>query len=121
MRALAYYILDADRRVVPARDVIEWGAWFENLANRRVAATHFECGVFVSTIFLGIDHRFDDSGPPLVFETMTFELSMDGGDDFQFRYSSWDDAVAGHAGVVRRVKAQLAKAGLSTSEIEATA
>jgi len=119
--AHGYYILDADLRVIRARDVIEWGTWFENLANRRVAATHFECGVWVSTVFIGMDHRFGDDGPPLVFETMTFELSADGDNDFQYRYSSWDDAVAGHAGVVRRVKAQLAKAGLSTAEIEVTA
>jgi len=115
-----YYILDEQHRVQSARDVIEWGKWYENSNNRRVARTQFECGVMVSTVFIGIDHRwlrFDGPGPPLVFETMTYEATEAGGWDDERRYSSWDDAEMGHKAVVRRVKALLEKAGLSTVEI----
>jgi hypothetical protein len=51
----------------------------------------------VSTVFLGLDHQWGD-GPPLVFETMIF-----GGehDQYQERYSTWDEAEAGHKQGVR--------------------
>ena len=55
----------------------------------------------VSTVFLGIDHRFIGRGPPLLFETMTFkdEIAQD-----LKRYSSYDDAETGHKTVVDRIK-----------------
>ena len=48
--------------------------------------------VCVSTIFLVVNHNYGN-GPPLLFETMIF-----GGpeDQFQQRYSTWDEAVEGH-------------------------
>lgn len=38
----------------------------------RVAFTELAEGCEVSTVFLGLDHRFSDEGPPLVFESMAF-------------------------------------------------
>jgi hypothetical protein len=52
--------------------------------------------VRVSTVFLGIDHRFQHKagdGGPLVFETMIFGGVHDG---YQERYVSWREAEAGH-------------------------
>jgi len=113
-----FYILDEEHRIRPTDDALEWAAFIEDDSKCRVALTTFECGAYVSTIFLGLDHRFGGrKGPPLLFETMTFELSMEGDDD-QRRYSSWDDALAGHNAAVRRVKAQLAKAGLRVDEVQ---
>jgi len=116
-----HYILDTDRRPQPVHDLLEWVRWFE--ANDRVVKrTEFQCGVVISTVFLGTDHRHVGRGPPLLFETMVFELSADGSDegsdDFMRRYSSWDDAVIGHAATVRRVTALIAKAGLPTEVID---
>ena len=34
--------------------------------------------VFISTVFLGIDHNFNLEGPPLLFETMIFGGIKDG-------------------------------------------
>lgn len=50
-------------------------------------------GVRVSTVFLGLDHSFG-AGPPVLWETMIF-----GGDhdEYQERYTSYEDAVEGHA------------------------
>jgi hypothetical protein len=86
-----YYILDG-HTPVPAT-LEEWAARFES-SNRHVAKDTAPEGVLVSTVFLGLDHRFGDDGPPLLFETMIF-----GGehDEDQWRYSTWDEAVAGHA------------------------
>lgn len=86
------FILDTDGRTpVPCPNVLEWANWFED-ADRVVAQIDRD-GVRVSTVFLGIDHRFDADGPPLIFETMIF-----GGehDEEQWRYSTWDEAMAGH-------------------------
>ena len=51
----------------------------------------------VSTVWLGLDHNFSGTGPPLIFETMIF-----GGPhhDEQWRWSTLDEAIAGHASVV---------------------
>lgn len=48
----------------------------------------------ISTVFLGIDHSFGHSGPPLVFETAAFTQDEDV--EVEDRYSTWDEAVAGH-------------------------
>jgi len=48
----------------------------------------------VSTVFIGLDHRFFGDGPPLLFESMVFGGPLDGE---QFRYPTWDAAAAGHA------------------------
>lgn len=87
-----YYTLDQSHRVVPCPDVLTWGRFFENDDMRRVALTE-TADWRVSTVFIGLDHRFSGDGPPLVFETMIF-----GGphDEYQEHYSTWDEAKAGH-------------------------
>jgi len=110
-----YYILDEHHNTKQV-SLLEWGRWLER-ADTRVAYTKFECGVWISTVFLGLDHRFGDKGPPLLFETMVFEMTMEGGGDEMWRYSTWDDAETGHKAIVRRVKQKLEKAGLSTAAI----
>jgi hypothetical protein len=50
-------------------------------------------GVHVSTIFLGMNHQYGD-GPPLLFETMVFGGEFD---QEQERYSTYEEAEAGHA------------------------
>ena len=51
----------------------------------------------VSTVFLGLDHQHWRGSPPLLFETMIF-----GGphDEYQRRYSTNEEAIAGHAEAV---------------------
>lgn len=73
-------------------DMMEWAEQFEIISSRRVAETRV-CGVWVSTVFLGNNHQFGD-GPPLIFETMIFGGPDD--QDYQERYSTWDEALAGH-------------------------
>lgn len=94
------YILDG-HTPVPCNDVLAWGCWFENPEHRRVAATVLSGGVRVSTVFLGLDHNWGE-GPPALFETMIFEGPHD---SEQWRYSTWDEAVAGHEAAVVLAKA----------------
>jgi hypothetical protein len=79
-------------------EFLEWALWF-GANDRRVAWDKFD-GVEVSTVFLGLDHRFGD-GPPLIFETMIFGGQLD---EETERYSTWDEAVAGHKKMVERVR-----------------
>jgi hypothetical protein len=64
------YILDENGKPRAEADVMKWACWYEN-ANRRVAETWV--GKFcVSTVFLGIDHSWNDS-PPILWESMVFD------------------------------------------------
>ncbi len=51
-----FYILDADH-VPVAVDISIWGAWFEKSDDARVVAQDNIGDIFVSTVFLGIDHN----------------------------------------------------------------
>lgn len=100
-----HYILDG-KTPVTCKDVLTWARWFEkNNKRRRVACTRMWPNVLVSTVFLGLDHNFGDSGLPLLFETMVFGGALDGE---QERYSTWDEALSGHYKIVWAVaKAQI--------------
>lgn len=85
-----FYIL-RDKVPVPA-PLLEWGRWFEETSNRIVARDELN-GVFVSTVFLGVDHQFWHDGPPLLFETMIFGGEHDG---YQVRTCTWHEAEEAH-------------------------
>ncbi len=54
--------------------------------------------VWVSTVWMGLDHNYFHPGdPPIIFETMVFGGSHD---QWQDRYSTREQAAAGHARVV---------------------
>jgi hypothetical protein len=84
---------------VPANDVLEWARWYDK-ANRHVADTTIG-RVRVSTVFLGLDHSFSRGGDPVLFETLIFGGPLDQEGE---RYTSWDEALKGHAAAVERVK-----------------
>lgn len=53
----------------------------------------------ISTVFLGLDHSFSEDAEPLLFETLIFDGEFDGEME---RYSTWDEAVEGHAKMIKR-------------------
>ena len=62
--------------------------------------------VRVSTIFLGLDHSFNEDDPkdlPVLFETMIFGKFND---DYQIRYTTWEEAVEGHKRALMIAKTQ---------------
>jgi hypothetical protein len=100
-----YWILDANAEPMPCYDALTWARWFENIENRRVAAT--EVGPYsVSTVFIGIDHRFGDPGAPLLWETMIFggAVALGDGGEHQERYASRAEALAGHERAVAKAR-----------------
>lgn len=94
-----YYILDDDHHVIPVT-AEEWEIWFRE--NKQwVGFTDFTDKLWVSTMFIGLNHQFDENGPPLVFETLVRGGPLDGTGR---RYSSWDDAEVGHKMFVKKVR-----------------
>lgn len=90
-----HYILDADGNPAVV-DLLTWADWYENADEaRRVARTQIG-DADVSTVFLGLDHS-SGRGQPLLFETMVFGGEQNG---WQTRYSTREEADAGHAAAV---------------------
>jgi hypothetical protein len=93
------YILNSAGEPILEPDLLIWAKAFEN-CDRRVKQ---ECvGPFlVSTVFLALDHNWEPTGPPILWETMAF-LERDSID--QDRCSgSREQALAMHAAMVERI------------------
>lgn len=85
--------------LTPCADVIEWGCWFEK-ADRRVAEDVVD-DARISTVFLGLDHNYTESGAPLLFETVIFGGVNDG---YQERYCTPAAARLQHERIVNQVR-----------------
>lgn len=79
-----------------------WSRWMAT-ADRHVRHTTLGA-LWVSTVFLGIDHNFFDDGPPILFETMVFG---DGIDSYQTRCATWEEAELNHAEAVEMATARM--------------
>jgi hypothetical protein len=101
-----YYRLDG-KKIVALRNALEWAIWFGE-TDRHIAHDtfgHEGIGVItVSTVFLGLDHRFAGDGPPILFETLVFGGIRDGE---MWRCSTWDEAEAQHRMVVDMLKNEI--------------
>lgn len=98
-----YYKTDDAGEPVKCDETLEWGRWMET-AIRHVGKDDVDTPTGparVSTVFLGIDHNFSREGPPVLWETMVFGVEKYA--EFQDRYTSRADALAGHARVVKTV------------------
>ncbi len=111
-----FYILEGHEPMVV--NLATWGKWFKT-ADRHIGKTDigvpawkFWLGkllkikkwepVRISTVFLGLNHSFEDDGSPLLFETMVFGGKHD--QDME-RYSTWDEAERGHKKFIEMIKA----------------
>ena len=93
-----YYILDKDKNPVEAKNVHEFGMFFECMENRRVGYHMHENGVTISTVFLGINHGFPPNKSLILFETMVFGIN--GEELYMERYATWDEAKKRHGEIV---------------------
>lgn len=94
------YILK-DRIPHPVEDAVEWGTWIEkaHVTKEMVVKQETVNGIWVSTVFLGIDHGMSwmPGSKPLLFETMVFKSR--GGEpihEYIRRYATWIGAEHGH-------------------------
>lgn len=90
--------------------MLETSAWMDQRrAHQQVARWTRHRRVWVSTIYLGLDHSFG-FGPPLIFETMVFPKGHRHGhrwdDLFMDRYPSLEQARLGHQRIVDRIKSR---------------
>jgi hypothetical protein len=94
------------REVVPIsdEDYLGWARELKDTEHRRVAFDQLTDTIRVSTVFLGLNHGFND-GPPLWFETMAFGLEDD---KLQERCETYEQAEQQHAKMLAQVKAKLA-------------
>lgn len=101
---LTKYVLDERRNVVPTRDLMRWARWLETSGERRRVAYTRVGRATVSTVFLSLDHNFLGGGPPLLFETLVRGSDNEG--EGLWRWSTWEEAAAGHHVVVADLRAR---------------
>ena len=94
-----------DRLGVPI-SLREWTTLMEDRNDppyKRIAETHV--GRWrISTVWLGLNHRWLPGGPPDIFETMVFDADGTPGEDWEMRrYSTEDQARQGHAEMAQLV------------------
>lgn len=83
----------------------EWAQWFEeNHKSRRINKTLLG-NIVVSTVFLGLNHRFSGDGPPILFETMVFGGEFD---QWLKRYCTWAEAETGHQEMINKIVGSIA-------------
>lgn len=102
-----------DRVPVEVPDLMEWAMCMEG-PGRQIRLTRVGPHT-VSTIFLGLDHNWGMTGPPVLFETMSWidrehEVPAVGNfpgatldrdfDDYQTRCCTWDQAIAMHEAAI---------------------
>lgn len=90
-----------NRDGTPQEDGLEWSRMFQN-SDRRVALDKLPNGIEVSTVFLGVNHAFDRSAPPLIFESIAF--GPDRSDVGMERYTTEEQARCGHKKMVHKMK-----------------
>jgi hypothetical protein len=78
-----------DRKGVRIANLLAWAQMFEDLDYKIVKQQHLWWGGFLSTVWLGLDHRFANDGPPLIFESMLFGVHH--GPDRAFMPDKVDD------------------------------
>lgn len=96
------YYIEVDGKPTPT-DMITWAKSFEK-TDRIVQRTEINDKYLVSTVFLGLNHRFG-KGPPLLYETMVFPMKsgkVESGELDMARYATRQGALIGHRRMVKR-------------------
>lgn len=96
---MRWYILDENKNPVAA-DVMVAGLWFES-NDRRIAYTEINEDVYLSTVFLSLDHSHnygDVPHIPILYESLWFGGEFDG---YSQRYATRDEAIEGHKSMIR--------------------
>lgn len=120
------YILDDNGNPVVENDTLAWARWMETAREKRIVASTEVGDLRVSTVFLGLDYRFDD-GDPLLYESMVFEIKLSKSkplkvgkreirgfdyhksidkDGYYERYTTKEQALEGHDRIVKLVTEQ---------------
>jgi len=82
-------------------ELMEWAKLVENTEYKIVCQDTLPNGKWISTVWLGLNHSFGE-GLPLIFETMVFPKKGDWSDQDCDRYSTIEEAIAGHEAMVKK-------------------
>lgn len=82
-------------------NMMDWGSKLGDMDYKVIRRTDLPDGKWVSTVWLGLDHRLGD-GPPLIFETMVFPSKGDFGELDMDRYTTEAEAIKGHEAMVAK-------------------
>jgi hypothetical protein len=104
---MSWYILNKDHTItqVDTNQYLEWSkehrlGTLKNPGSKVVGSYQSPKNDYrISTVFLGLDHSFSEDEEPLLFETLVFDGELEGEME---RYSTWDEAVEGHAKMIKR-------------------
>jgi hypothetical protein len=107
----AWYVLDENHKPIPIKSHYEFFDWKGNNKDSiLVRQEYVNDHVFISTAFIGLDHRRLLSEKPLLWETCVFSAIYPELEDSCFnRYSSYEQAVTGHTHAISHVKIYLLK------------
>lgn len=95
-----HWILDEKKQPVKV-SLMEWAQWMEK--RERVVKQEWVGDTWVSTVFLGLDHNFSDSGPPILWESMAFSNRKNVNNDMMRCAGNWEQAEAMHERMVLHV------------------
>ncbi|MCK9459533.1 MAG: hypothetical protein M0R80_07835 [Proteobacteria bacterium] len=95
------YVLE-NGKIRPAKDILEAGAFMEDIEHRRVDLTEIDEECNVSTVFLCLDHNHSGVGLPILFETLIRGGPHDGK---VWRFSAYGQAKKAHWEVVDALQA----------------
>jgi len=101
-----WYTLDNNNKPIAAASITEAAKWLDENLERKVVKQDYVGDIWISTVFLGLDHAWPKGNTPVLWETMIF-----GGehDQYQDRYTSHEDALEGHEVAVELVKSLITK------------
>ena len=105
MRRTLAYRMEGDG-VVPLGSLDTAPDWSDvwDIRKRRIARDVLPDGRVVSTVFLVVDHSYDEDGPPLLFETMVFPSESDCAELHCTRYCCRRRAKLGHDNIAEALR-----------------
>jgi hypothetical protein len=80
--------------------------YLEDTGSRRVAFTNITSTISVSTVFLGINHNFDD-GTPILYESLVQDTHEPMDNEIMVRYETRQQAIDGHDKLCEKMKMQV--------------
>lgn len=102
MEVRGNYILNEKGDAVECHNFMYWARWFERSGSERILGrTRLTSDIYVSTVFLGIDHSHGYERKPVLWETIVFGGPMD--EELE-RYASRKEAITGHLRMVDKVR-----------------
>lgn len=103
-----YYRMDGSPYPAGKEGLFEWARDLEDTRGRIVGQDELWNGMFVSTVWIGLNLSFIPGAMPLIFETMVFNMMSDHRDDLtQERYSTMEEAEFGHRYAVAKHRSLL--------------